>query len=108
MAGWGEYMGHEAAGEVLETVGPASVQPGQRVVAMPQTTCGDCFYCNSGDYIHCLAGAGFSSPAGSATLAQHMLKQDLLLLPIPDDISTEHGGHGLLRSWAELRWNGTH
>ena len=86
-----EYLGHEAAGEVLETVGPASVQPGQRVVVMPQTTCGDCFYCNSGDYIHCLAGAGFSSPAGSATLAQHMLKQDLLLLPIPDDISTEHG-----------------
>lgn len=87
----GDYLGHEAAGTVLETVGRASVQPGQRVVVMPQTTCGNCFYCNSGDYIHCLVGAGFSSPAGSATLAQQMLKQDLLLLPIPDDISTEHG-----------------
>ncbi len=85
-----EYPGHEAAGEVLETVGPSSVQPGQRVVVMPQTSCGNCYCCNSGDYIHCLTGAGFTSPAGSATLAQLMLKQDLLLLPIPDDISTEH------------------
>ncbi|MCY4526968.1 MAG: alcohol dehydrogenase catalytic domain-containing protein, partial [Anaerolineaceae bacterium] len=40
-----DNLGHEAAGEVLETGGSALVQPGQRVVVMPQIPCGDCSYC---------------------------------------------------------------
>lgn len=85
-----DYLGHEAVCEVLETVGPARVQPGQRVVVMPQIPCGDCFYCNTGDFIYCLDDAGAILQNGSATLAQYMLKQDWQLVPIPDDISTLH------------------
>lgn len=101
----GEVLGHEAAGEVLETAGPARVQPGQRVVVMPTSPCGACALCASGDYIHCQVGCDYGSPAGSATIAQHLLKPDWLLLPVPDDISTEHAAMaccGLGPTWGAL------
>lgn len=85
-----DFMGHEAVAEVLETVGPSRVEPGQRVVVMPQIPCGDCFYCNTGDFIHCRTDAGYGTLNGSATLAQYMLKQDWQLVPVPDDMTTEH------------------
>jgi len=93
--GWkSDGLGHEAAG-VVDAVGEsASVRVGQRVVVMPQYPCGTCELCLAGDYIHCehtvdplqLCG----SATGTATYAQYCIKQDWLLLPIPDDISTEH------------------
>jgi threonine dehydrogenase-like Zn-dependent dehydrogenase len=61
---------------------------------MPQYACGRCELCTAGDYIHCESGldalAYCQSPTGTATYAQYMIKQDWLLLPIPEDISTEH------------------
>ena len=46
--------GHEAAGEVVD-VGPGvnMVKPGDRVVVMPQSGCGVCDLCTSGDHIYC-------------------------------------------------------
>jgi threonine dehydrogenase-like Zn-dependent dehydrogenase len=93
--GWtGDVLGHEAAG-VVDEVGPqAQVRPGQRVVVMPQYPCGRCELCLAGDYIHCEHGvdplAVCESPTGTATYAQYCLKQDWLLLPVPEDISIEH------------------
>ncbi|MCX7597623.1 MAG: zinc-binding dehydrogenase [Armatimonadetes bacterium] len=88
-----EFLGHEAAGEVVEVAQPCRVKPGDRVVVMPQYPCGKCALCLSGDYIHCENNydfAGFTgSPEGSATMAQYLLKPDWLLLPIPDNLSYE-------------------
>lgn len=90
-----DRLGHEAAGEVAAIAQPGRVKVGDRVVVMPQYPCGGCTLCLSGDYIHCqhlvdvLHKSG--NAAGTATYAQYLLKQDWLLLPIPDDISTEHG-----------------
>ena len=62
---------------------------------MPLSPCGRCALCLSGDYIHCqdsvdlLARTGNRS--GTATYAQYLVKQDWMLLPLPDDISFEHG-----------------
>lgn len=93
--GWkGDCLGHEAAGEVVEVAQPGRVKVGDRVVVMPQYPCGACELCISGDYIHCehcvdpLAICGCST--GTATYAQYVIKQDWLLLPIPEDTSTEH------------------
>jgi threonine dehydrogenase-like Zn-dependent dehydrogenase len=93
--GWAsDNLGHEAAG-VVEEVGPERlVKKGQRVVVMPQYPCGTCDLCLAGDYIHCehtvdpLATCG--SQTGTATYAQYCIKQDWLLLPVPEDISTDH------------------
>jgi len=89
-----ECLGHEAAGEVAEVAQKGKVKPGDRVVVMPQYPCGKCDLCLEGDYIHCqncvdpLKECG--SKSGVATYAQYCVKQDWLLLPIPDEVSYEH------------------
>ncbi|MHC4252064.1 MAG: zinc-dependent alcohol dehydrogenase [Planctomycetota bacterium] len=89
-----DCLGHEAAGEVVEVGRPGTVKVGDRVVVMPQYPCGRCDLCVAGEYIHCqhtvnpLAATG--SEAGRATYAQYVVKQDWLLLPVPEGVSTDH------------------
>jgi L-iditol 2-dehydrogenase len=93
--GWrGDSLGHEAAGTVEAVEGTRDVRAGDRVVVMPQYPCGQCRLCRAGEFVYCeqslnaLAATGNTS--GAATYAQKMIKQDWMLIPIPDDISTEH------------------
>ena len=90
-----EYLGHEAAGEVVAVAQPGRVQAGDRVVVMPQNPCGCCALCLAGDYIHCQQTVDFAAfhgtREGSATMAQYLLKQDWLLVPLPDAVSYDHG-----------------
>ena len=93
--GWkSDSLGHEAAGVVAEVARTGAFKPGDRVVVMPQYPCGRCELCLAGDYIHCehtidpLACCG--SQTGTATYAQYAIKQDWLLLPVPEDISIDH------------------
>jgi L-iditol 2-dehydrogenase len=89
-----EFLGHEAAGEVVDVAQPCRVKPGDRVVVMPLYSCGTCPLCLAGEYIHCenqMDVAAFTgSPEGRATMAQYLLKPDWLLAPIPDGMSYEH------------------
>jgi L-iditol 2-dehydrogenase len=96
--GWqSDTLGHEAAGEVDEMAvpGESRFKSGDRVVVMPQYPCGRCELCLAGDYIHCEHAIdplrACESQTGTATYAQYCIKEDWLLLPIPEDISTEHG-----------------
>jgi len=88
-----EFLGHEAAGEVVAVAQPGRVKVGDRVVVMPQYPCGKCVLCVAGDYIHCENSYDFAqftgSREGSATYAQYLLKPSWLLPPIPDDVSYE-------------------
>jgi len=88
-----EFLGHEAAGEVVAVAQPGRVQVGDRVVVMPQYPCGKCALCVAGEYIHCEHNVDFAaftgSPEGSATMAQYLLKPDWLLPAIPDGVSYE-------------------
>ena len=85
--------GHEAAGEVVEVAQAGRVKVGDRVVAMPMNACGQCALCLDGEYIHCEDGLDFAAVHGSAdgwgTMAQYLLKQDWMLLPIPDGMTYE-------------------
>ena len=89
-----DSLGHEAAGEVVDVARPGRVKPGDRVVVMPSYPCGACGFCTAGDYIHCQNNLNplevCGCEAGTATYAQYLLKQDWLLLPIPDGMSYEH------------------
>jgi L-iditol 2-dehydrogenase len=89
-----EFLGHEAAGEVVEVAQPGKVKVGDRVVVMPQYPCGKCALCLAGDYIYCQDTVDFAAftggPEGRATMAQFLLKPDWLLVPIPDDMSYAH------------------
>src|SRR5215212_5479864 len=88
-------LGHEAAGEVVAVAQPGRVNVGERVVAMPLYGCGRCSLCRSGDYIHCQQQPDFTAATGQtdgrSTMAQYILKQDWLLMPIPDDVSYQRG-----------------
>jgi len=93
--GWkSDNLGHEAAGEVLETAQPCKVKTGDRIVVMPLDACGACPLCMGGEYIHCqhspdlLKATG--NEAGRATYAQMLIKNDWQLLPIPEGMSYEH------------------
>ena len=89
-----QSIGHEAAGEVAEVAQAGPVKVGDRVVVMPQTPCGKCELCLKGEYIHCencldvAEAAGY--PHGNGTYAQYILKQDWLLVPIPDSMTIDH------------------
>lgn len=89
-----DSLGHEAAGEVAEVARPGKVKVGDRVVAMPMYPCGRCDLCTRGDFIHCERNedplAVTANERGTATYAQYLLKPDWLLLPIPEDLTTEH------------------
>jgi L-iditol 2-dehydrogenase len=89
-----EHFGHEAAGEVIEVAQPGKVKVGDRVVVMPGNSCGKCAYCLEGEYIHCQDSINFAdyhgSRDGSATMAQLLVKQDWMLVPIPDGVSYDH------------------
>lgn len=88
------FFGHEAAGEVVDVAQPGKVKVGDRVVAMPLSSCGRCAYCLAGEYIHCQDAIDFEACHGSgdgkATMSQYILKQDWMLAPIPDGMSYDH------------------
>lgn len=90
-----EYLGHEAAGEVVALAQPGRVNVGDRVVVMPQYPCGKCALCLAGDYIYCEncynATEFLGSRNGTATYAQYILKPAWLLPAIPDGVSYELG-----------------
>jgi threonine dehydrogenase-like Zn-dependent dehydrogenase len=88
-----EFLGHEAAGEVVEVAQPGKVKVGDRVVVMPVYACGTCALCIAGDYIHCehtLDVQAFTGVhEGSATYAQYLVKPDWMLPAIPDGVTYE-------------------
>ncbi|MEM7134830.1 MAG: zinc-binding dehydrogenase [Chloroflexota bacterium] len=88
-----EYLGHESVGEVVEIDQKGSVSVGDRVVVMPQYSCGLCALCSSGDFIHCQENIDptnyTSTTEGSATYAQYMIKPSWLLPKIPEGMSDE-------------------
>jgi threonine dehydrogenase-like Zn-dependent dehydrogenase len=87
------FLGHEAAGEVVEVARPGRVRVGDRVVVMPQYPCGVCELCVAGDYIHCEHGVDVAARTGciegAATMAQYLVKQDWLLPRVPDGLCIE-------------------
>ncbi|MFN8440342.1 MAG: zinc-binding dehydrogenase [Caldilineaceae bacterium] len=89
-----EFLGHEAAGEVVDVAQAGEVKVGDRVVVMPQNPCGRCALCLAGEYIHCQQSHDFAaihgSREGSATYAQYLLKEPRQLVPIPEDVSYDH------------------
>lgn len=88
-----EFLGHEAAGEVVAVAQPGRLKVGDRVVAMPLYGCGTCPLCLAGDYIHCENTASlaryFNGGEGRATYAQYLLKPAWLLRVIPEDVPYE-------------------
>lgn len=80
-----DCLGHEAAGEVVETTPGSRVKVGDRVVVMPLYSCGECDFCRAGNYIYCEQSRDVALP----TMAQYVAKPSCLLLRFPEGISYE-------------------
>ena len=88
------HIGHEAAGIVADSAASGRFKAGDKVVVMPQLSCGTCKICLSGEYIHCRTArdskALLGDNAADATFAPFMLKPDALLVKVPDDYDLDH------------------
>lgn len=98
-------LGHEAAGEVVEVDRSSKLKVGDRVAVPPGSDlCGVCEYCQSGDVLFCQKnvdkiqdvikfdeGNSAQEENLSGTWAQYMLREDWMLTPIPEEVSTDHG-----------------
>lgn len=88
-----EFLGHEAAGEVVAVAQPGRVNVGDRTVVMSLYPCGTCALCVAGDYIHCEHTYDFAAvmgtAEGSARWAQYAVCPSWLLPAIPDGVSYE-------------------
>lgn len=87
-------LGHEAVGVVVDAGDSERVAAGDRVVVMPGLGCGRCALCAEGEYIYCPNQRDLhrevGDPFADAGYAEFLLKPDYLLLPIPDDVSSDH------------------
>ena len=87
-------IGHEAAGIVADSASSDRFKAGDKVVVMPQLSCGMCAICLSGEYIHCRttrdSQALLGDNAADATFAPFMLKPDVLLVKVPEEYDLDH------------------
>lgn len=95
---WGETpdrLGHEIAGEIVDTGRSTKFKVGDRVIAnMHFYSCGRCHVCRSGSLALCgdpdKVDQWLPKSADLAGFAQYSLRGDWTLIPIPDDLSYHH------------------
>jgi L-iditol 2-dehydrogenase len=82
--------GHESAGVVTAVDQPARLKVGDRVAVNCHVTCGHCEHCLKGDLYFCdaLTVMGFDYDGG---FGEYMLVPEASCMPLPDDITCEHG-----------------
>ncbi|MBM4161103.1 MAG: zinc-binding dehydrogenase [Ignavibacteria bacterium] len=84
-------LGHEVAG-VVEQVGSRvrSLRVGDRVCVHYLVTCGDCKYCSRGNEQFCPSGQMIGKHRDGG-YAEELLMPARSIVPLPDEISFEHG-----------------
>lgn len=84
-------LGHETCGVVVELgEGVTNVQPGDRVVVECFSHCGECVYCRTGQYNHCVQRLAVSHNTHGG-FAEYTTAHASALFKIPDSMSDEEG-----------------
>jgi len=87
-------MGHEAAGEVVQTGGAVtSFKKGDRVTFDSTIYCGECFYCRNGMANLCdnrmVLGVSCGEYRRHGAFAQYVVIPERIVVPLPSDLSFE-------------------
>ncbi|MGB5933230.1 MAG: zinc-binding dehydrogenase [Anaerolineae bacterium] len=84
-------LGHEVAGVVEETGSQVdNVKPGDRVCLHYMVTCGDCYYCSTGNEQFCTSGAMIGKHRDGG-YAEYVSVPSRNGFPLPDELSFEEG-----------------
>jgi 2-desacetyl-2-hydroxyethyl bacteriochlorophyllide A dehydrogenase len=83
-------LGHEIAGEVVET-GPAAntLQPGARVALQPTIYCGKCSPCGKNNW-HLCPNRSFVGLDTEGGFAELMVVPEINLIPVPESVPFRH------------------
>ena len=77
--------GHEIAGVVEEVVGIALRRPGERVTVKPLMPCGECAYCQVGDFAQCRSYDYLGSRSDGG-FAEYVRAPQSNLVPVPEGV----------------------
>ncbi|MEM0118003.1 MAG: alcohol dehydrogenase catalytic domain-containing protein [Conexivisphaerales archaeon] len=82
-------LGHEGAGEVVESGNDSTLRPGTRVVIHPHIYCGKCLNCIDGWENICLDVKGSLGMTLDGCLEEYIVIREANLVPFKSDISFE-------------------
>ena len=84
-------IGHELSGEVLRIGNEVSrLREGDRVVVEPVITCGQCYFCQKGEYNLC-SQISFQYRKGQGAFAPYFIAKEDWVHILPDGVSYEEG-----------------
>ncbi|MGG5819100.1 L-idonate 5-dehydrogenase [Falsiroseomonas sp. HW251] len=88
-------LGHEVAGEIVETGAEVTrVTVGDRVAVNPSRACGRCRFCLAGQPQHCLDmrfyGSAMRMPHVQGAFREVLVCEEAQALPVPPDLPFEH------------------
>ena len=84
--------GHEIVGSVVETgAGVTQLKPGDRVAIEPHIGCGDCYYCEIGEYQQCKNKGLIGVGDWIGGFAEFIVVEESMCYRIPDHVSFEVG-----------------
>lgn len=84
--------GHEFAGDVIEVgSGVITCKVGDRVTAEPQYGCGDCYFCNNGDYNICPDKKVLGATYWTGSFGEYVVVPEKTIVKLQDSVSYEEG-----------------
>ncbi|MCL2831694.1 MAG: NAD(P)-dependent alcohol dehydrogenase [Treponema sp.] len=85
-------LGHEAAGEVVETgSGVTHLKKGDKVALEPGKTCGHCEFCRTGRYNLCPDVVFFATPPVDGVFQEYVAHEAALCFKLPQKMSAMEG-----------------
>jgi len=82
-------MGHEVCAEVIEAPAETNLKPGERVVVLPQKTCGKCKYCTEGVSNLCEDRIMLGTTNWQGSFADYFTAPKDTVFSLQDDVSSD-------------------